>query len=81
MTARNLKAERAAKRARNAANAKAAHAAAAHRIESLLAEITDGLQSRLTNTEINFGHVGDLQHYEAQLSNVADSLLGRGEYE
>lgn len=67
--------------ARNAAKAAAAYAGTAERVNILLDEIKNGLADHAARADqINYGHVGDLQHYESLLANVADSLLRRGEY-
>ena len=51
-------------------------------LDVLLVEIRDGLdQHRPTNPKsLQWGHVGDLQHYHARLRELADQLHHRGEF-
>jgi hypothetical protein len=46
-------------------------------IKALMSDIERGLR---TANDGSWGAVADLSHYESQLSEVADSLLARGEF-
>lgn len=45
-----------------------------------IATISKALEAAKGEGNKNWGHVGSVQHYAAQLKDVADSLTGQGEY-
>ena len=72
--------DRAAKRAAAQEQVRILHGEEADQIDRLLHEITQAMKARRQIENPNWGHIGDLRHYEQKLTDIADSLLKRGEY-
>lgn len=63
------------------AKAQAAYDAKLAELKKQAADIARMVAELEANNEPkHWGHVGDVDHYEAQLRNVTDSFFKRGEY-
>lgn len=70
----------AARRAQEALGPKPALLAANRRAEVALAEIAAAMKARRAEGGISWATVGSAEHLASELTQIADMLLGRGEY-
>lgn len=50
------------------------------KMKKQLEELSDLYEQSLATKDINWGDVGEIQHYNSHLSQITDSFMGRGEF-